>query len=119
MASPAAFAEATTVACCAPIASTAITAGDADNLATLFKALADPNRVRIVNLLANSDGPVCVCDVTADIGLSQPTTSFHLKKLLGAGLIDREQKGTWAYYSLNRDSLRRLAQVVEPRKGKR
>ena len=81
---------------------------DAETTAKLFKALADPHRVRIVNLLAVSGEPVCVCDLTEMLGLSQPTVSFHMKKLVDAGLLEREQRGVWAYYSLREDAVRRL-----------
>jgi ArsR family transcriptional regulator len=101
------------VECCAPLARKGITDQEAIATAALFKALSDPHRVRIFNLLANSGTQMCVCDITDLIGLSQPTTSFHLKKLAAAGLIAREQKGTWGYYSINRDALARLARVVE------
>ncbi len=99
------------VACCTPVAAPDITAEQAGTLAAIFKALADPHRVRIVNLLANAAEPVCVCDFMPQLGLSQGTVSFHLKKLLAVGLLEREQRGTWAYYSLNRDGLDRLADV--------
>jgi ArsR family transcriptional regulator len=98
--------------CCAPLRATALSADEAAATAALFKALADPHRVRIVNLLAASDRPVCVCDLTAPLGIAQPTVSHHLKKLTSAGLLDREQRGTWAYYSLNADAMRRLADVA-------
>jgi ArsR family transcriptional regulator len=81
--------------------------------AALFHALADANRVKIVNLLATSGEPVCVCNLIEPLGLSQPTVSHHLKKLLEAGLVDREQRGRWAYFSLNRDALRTLATVAD------
>jgi ArsR family transcriptional regulator len=97
--------------CCTPVAAGAISAEEAETLATVFKALADPGRVRIVNLLATSDEPICVCELTEPIGLSQGTVSFHLKKLLDAGLIEREQRGTWAYYSIRPGALQRLAGV--------
>ena len=82
-------------------------------LASVFKALADPHRVRIVNLLANADEPVCVCEFMPLLGLSQGTVSFHLKKLLHAGLLEREQRATWGYYSLKRDALDKLATVFD------
>jgi ArsR family transcriptional regulator len=66
-----------------------------------------------VNLLANAGRAVCVCDLTPQLGLSQPTVSFHLKKLVQAGLLEREQRGIWAYYSVERETLRRLATVFE------
>jgi ArsR family transcriptional regulator len=93
--------------CCVPLASE-MSEDDAAATATVFKALGDPNRVRIVNLLATAGDPVCVCNLTPQLKLSQPTVSFHLKKLVEAGLVEREQRGVWAYYSVNRDALRRL-----------
>ena len=101
------------VACCTPVAAPDITADQAGSLAAIFKALADPHRVRIVNLLANAADPVCVCDLMPELGLAQGTVSFHLKKLLDVGLLDREQRGTWAYYSLKHDALDRLSTVFE------
>src|SRR5213596_3305854 len=101
----------TPVACCTPVAAPGLTPERADTLAAIFKALADPNRVRIVNMLANADEPVCVCEFMPHLGLSQGTVSFHLKKLLDVGLLEREQRATWAYYSLDRDGFERLADV--------
>ena len=83
-------------ACCSSLGATAMSDRDAEATAAVFKALSDPARVRIVNLLANAEGPVCVCDLTPELGLSQPTVSFHLKKLVQAGLLEREQRGVWA-----------------------
>ena len=97
--------------CCLPVAEPGIGPEEADALSAVFRALADPSRVRIVNLLATSDEPICVCELTEPIGLSQGTVSFHLKKLLDAGLIEREQRGTWAYYSIRPGALQRLAGV--------
>jgi ArsR family transcriptional regulator len=99
--------------CCPAIAGPPLSDSDASVTSALFKALSDPHRVKIVNLLASSDGPVCVCDITDAIGLSQPTTSFHLKKLVTAGLLDREQRGVWGYYRLNRRALGRLSGVFD------
>ena len=101
----------TPVVCCAPVTSPGISSEQANALSDVFKALADPHRVRIVNLLANSEEPVCVCDLMPQLGLSQGTVSFHLKKLLATGLLERERRGTWAYYSLHRDALDRLSDV--------
>lgn len=106
-------------ACCMPLAKPDITPADARVTAQLFKALADPHRVLIVNLLANSKEPVCVCDLTAQLGVSQPTVSFHLKKLVSAGLLDREQRGIWAYYSLKREALKSLARTFNVKGGSR
>jgi ArsR family transcriptional regulator, arsenate/arsenite/antimonite-responsive transcriptional repressor len=98
--------------CCAPVAARGLTDEEADTTAQLFKALADPNRVKIVNRLATSDEPVCGCDLEEPLGLSQPTVSFHLKKLMDAGLLDREKRGIWVYWSLNRDATARLGGVL-------
>ena len=97
--------------CCPAIVASPLRDQEAAVSATLFKALADPHRVRIVNILANSPEPVCVCDITGSVDLSQPTVSFHLKKLVQAGLLDREQRGVWAYYSLNRKALKQLSGI--------
>ena len=99
--------------CCVPLDASGMSRVDAEATAALFRALADPHRVQIVNLLATRAEPVCVCEFTEALGISQPTTSHHLKKLVGAGLLDREQRGTWAYYSLDRDALGRLAAAVD------
>jgi ArsR family transcriptional regulator len=99
--------------CCPAIAGPPISDSDATVTSALFKALSDPHRVKIVNLLASNEEAVCVCDITSAIGLSQPTTSFHLKKLVTAGLLDREQRGVWGYYSLNRRALASLSGVFD------
>ena len=100
-------------ACCAPLGAPSLSDDQAQATAQLFKALADPARVKIVNLLATSPDPVCVCEFTEPLGLSQPTVSHHLKKLVAAGLLDREQRGTWAYYSLRPDALGGLAAALD------
>jgi ArsR family transcriptional regulator len=105
------------IACCAPLAATALTDQEADATARLFKALADPTRIRILNLLLSSDEPVCACDLFPATGLTQPTVSFHLKKLLEAGLITREERGTWAFYSADEQAMDRLGHVADVRKG--
>src|ERR671937_3109235 len=89
--------------CCAPGAPP-LPKESAEALASRFKALGDPARVAIVNRLAGR-GDVCVCELTEPLGLSQPTVSHHLKRLLDAGLVDREQRGRWAYYTLRRDAV--------------
>jgi ArsR family transcriptional regulator len=90
-----------------------LTPEEAQSAATLFKALGDPARIRIVNLLARGDGPVCACEFEPALGLSQPTVSHHLRKLTEAGLLDREQRGKWAYFSLRRDAVEKLAAVAD------
>jgi ArsR family transcriptional regulator, arsenate/arsenite/antimonite-responsive transcriptional repressor len=101
------------VACCAPLAAPSLTGEQASATAELFKALGDPARVRIVNLVATKGAPVCVCDLIEPLGLSQPTVSHHLKKLTSAGVLEREQRGKWAYFSLNSDAVETLAAVVD------
>lgn len=103
----------TAVVCCAPLAAPVLDEEEAVATAELFKALADPARVRIVNVLATSGEPVCVCELIEPLGLAQPTVSHHLKKLLDAGLVDREQRGKWAYFSLKRDAVEKLAAVAD------
>jgi len=101
------------VACCAPLAAPTLTEEEAQGTAELFKALGDPARVRIVNLIATSGGAVCACDFNDALGLAQPTVSHHLKKLADAGLLEREQRGKWAYFSLKRDAVEKLAVVAD------
>ena len=101
------------VACCAPLAASLLSDDEAEATAELFKALADPARVRIVNLLATADEPVCACNLNEPVGLAQPTVSHHLKKLVDAGLLEREQRGKWAYFSLKRDAVEKLAAVAD------
>jgi len=76
------------VSCCAPLAAPALSDEQAEATAALFRALGDPARVRIVNMLATAGGEVCGCDLTEGLGLSQPTVSHHLKKLHDSGLLD-------------------------------
>ena len=103
----------TAAACCAPLGGPSLSDDQAEATARVFKALADPHRVKIVNLLATSPDPVCVCEFTGPLGLSQPTVSHHLKKLVQAGLLEREQRGTWAYYSLRPVALAGLAAALD------
>lgn len=105
--------ESAPIACCAPLGSSAVSDEGAEATAELFRALGDANRVKIVNVLATSGEPVCVCHLIEPLGLTQPTVSHHMKKLLDAGLVDREQRGKWAYFSLKADALRTLAAVVD------
>jgi ArsR family transcriptional regulator, arsenate/arsenite/antimonite-responsive transcriptional repressor len=101
------------VACCGPLSAPALSDDEAAATADVFKALADPARVRIVNLLATSGEPVCVCNLIKPLGLSQPTVSHHLKRLVDAGLLEREQRGRWAYFSLRPTAAEKLAAVVD------
>src|SRR5213083_2061839 len=101
------------IACCAPLAAPLLNEQEALATAELFKALADPARVRIVNALATSVEPVCACEFEPALGLSQPTVSHHLKKLTDAGLLEREQRGRWAFFALAPSASERLRSLVE------
>ena len=80
-----------------------------------LKALAEPTRLRLLSLIAaREDGEACVCDLTAPVGLSQPTVSHHLKVLVDAGILHREQRGKWAYYRLVPGALDTLAALLSP-----
>jgi ArsR family transcriptional regulator len=103
--------------CCAPLGAPTLSDDEADATAELFRALSDPARVRIVNVLATSDEPVCVCELVGPLKLSQPTVSHHLKKLVEAGLLDREERGRWAFYSLDSEAMSRLATLAQIPKG--
>ena len=73
----------------------------AERIAAALKALAEPTRIRLISLIAaHPDGETCVCDLTEPVGLSQPTVSHHLKTLVDAGFLTREQRTKWAYYRL-------------------
>jgi ArsR family transcriptional regulator len=102
------------VPCCTP-AGEVISAEDAEQLARRFKALADPTRVRLLSLIATEqDSEACICYLTDPVGLSQPTVSHHMKLLVEAGLVTREQRGKWAYYRLANDALAALAAAITP-----
>jgi ArsR family transcriptional regulator len=101
------------VACCAPLSAPVLSDEEAQATAELFKALADPARVRIVNVVATADEPVCACHLYEPLGLAQPTVSHHLKKLVDVGLFEREQRGKWAYFSLKRDAVEKLAAIAD------
>jgi ArsR family transcriptional regulator len=100
-------------ACCAPLAREPLSAGSAELLARALKAMADPARLRLVSIVASSSsGEVCACDFTEPVGLSQPTVSHHLKILVDAGILAREKRGTWAYFSLVPGALDSLAGML-------
>lgn len=102
--------------CCAPLAREPIDADEAERLSAVFKALADPVRLRLLSLIgACADGEVCVCDLTTPFDLSQPTISHHLKVLREAGLISSQRRGTWVYYSIRPGELEQLAALFAPR----
>jgi len=98
------------VGCCAPGAPP-LAPEAAGDLASRFKALADPTRVSIVNRLAGA-GEVCVCELVADFDLAQPTISHHLKILRDAGLVESRRRGTWAYYRLVPEAVESLSRAL-------
>ena len=85
--------------CCKPIASS-VSAAEAVELERVLHAVADRHRITLVNILANAEEPVCVCDLVPALDLAQPTVSYHLKQLVDAGIISRERRGTYSYYEL-------------------
>jgi ArsR family transcriptional regulator len=102
-----------TVACCSPLVREPLSADRADRVAPLLKALADPVRLRLVSIVAASDGgEACVCDLNDAFDLSQPTISHHLKVLHEAGLLDRTKRGVWVYYAVRREVLADLAALI-------
>jgi ArsR family transcriptional regulator, arsenate/arsenite/antimonite-responsive transcriptional repressor len=105
------------IACCEPLAAPALTEEAAAETAELFRALGDPARVRIVNVLATSSEPVCICNLVEPLALSQPTVSHHMKKLADVGIVDREQRGRMAYYRLRPAAVEALASVADLRGG--
>jgi len=97
---------ATIAAACPPLLQGPIDTEDAEQLATALKAIADPARLRLLSLIqAQPDQEACVCHLTEPLGLSQPTVSHHLKVLLRAGLVEREQRGSWAFFRVREEPL--------------
>ena len=101
------------VECCTPIAGPALSPDEAAELEQLFKALADRHRLQILNCLLQAGGQsVCVCEFQPALGIKQPTVSHHLKQLVEAGLLDRERRGTYAYYRLKPGVLERIGMLL-------
>ena len=99
--------------CCPPLTSTPLSTAEAAQLAQVLKAVAEPTRLRLLSLLAaHEGGEACICELTAPVGLTQPTVSHHMKILVDAGLLTREQRGKWAYYRLVDGALDALASVL-------
>src|SRR6202044_2496561 len=93
-------------ACCSPLTGGALDEEAAERIARVFRALGDRHRVRLLSLIAAADGgEACICDLTAPVGLSQPTVSFHMKQLVEAGLVTPEQRGQWNYYRVVPEAL--------------
>ena len=103
------------VQCCAPLGEPRLSDDEAAELERVFKALADRHRVKILNRLLGADGEaVCVCEFEEMLGLKQPTVSYHLKQLLDAGIVEREKRGAYAYFSLAAGSLERVGGLLAP-----
>jgi len=100
-------------ACCAPLSAQPLTTEQADQVAPLLKALADPVRLRLMSLVASHPGgEACVCDLTGAFDLSQPTISHHLKVLHDSGLLARERRGVWVYYRARTEALASLGALI-------
>jgi ArsR family transcriptional regulator len=98
---------------CPPLLAGPIAVDDAESLARALKVLADPARLRILSLIqAQPTGETCICHLTEPLGLSQPTVSHHLKVLANAGLVERDQRGSWAYFCVNANRLRTLRDLL-------
>lgn len=96
--------------CCVPATGEVLDLAEAELLAARFKALSDPNRLRILSILASNEAEeTCVCDLPEPLGLKQPTVSHHLKIMVDAGLLHREKRGVWAYFSIVPGALESLA----------
>ena len=104
------------VPCCVPLQRQPLTADAAADLARTLKAIADPARLRLLSMIAAHEGAeACVCDLTEPLGLSQPTVSHHLRVLVDAGLLARDKRGVWAYFTLVPGALDSLADVLSSR----
>lgn len=101
------------VACC-PLSAGPISAAQAQRAAGMLKALADPMRLRLLShVAAQGCDAVCACDLTEELGISQPTVSHHMKKLVQAGLLIREQRGKWAHYTVVPEAFTELRRMLE------
>ncbi|MEM7139844.1 MAG: metalloregulator ArsR/SmtB family transcription factor [Actinomycetota bacterium] len=99
--------------CCTPLLSEPLGSDDAEELAGLLKALADPVRLRLLSFIAATEnGEACACDLTEPTGRSQATVSHHLSQLTEAGILEREQRGKWAWFTLDRDRLAGICAAV-------
>jgi len=102
-----------TVACCSPLTASPLTIQQAERIAPMLKAIADPVRLRLLSLVAAHEGrEACVCDLHDAFELSQPTISHHLKVLHESGLLDRTKRATWVYYSVRTEALADLAALI-------
>lgn len=100
-------------ACCSPLAAEPMTMDQAEQVAPLMKALADPVRLRLMSLVASHlGGEACMCDLTDAFALSQPTISHHMKVLHEAGLVDRDKRGVWVYYRVRPEALAAIGMLI-------
>ncbi|HEX6026079.1 MAG TPA: metalloregulator ArsR/SmtB family transcription factor [Solirubrobacter sp.] len=100
--------------CCAPLGSPSLTEDEVAQLERVFKALADRHRVKVLNRLLSAGGEaVCVCEFEELLGLKQSTVSYHLKQLLDAGIVERDKRGSFAYFSLAPGALERVRGLLE------
>ena len=101
-------------ACCAPLACEPLSTAGAEEMAALFKAVADPVRLRLLSLIAcHPGGESCVCDLTPEFDMTAPSVSYHLKILREAGLITSDRRGTWVYYRVVPQAMARMSAVLE------
>jgi ArsR family transcriptional regulator len=103
------------VGCCVPLRADPLESGQAENLAAAFRALGDPVRLQLINLIAGAEGGrVCACDLVEPVGKSQPTVSHHLRVLREIGLVRTEKQGTSIWYSVAPERLDALQRVLAP-----
>jgi len=102
-----------TAACCSPLTAQPLTTEQAEQVAPLLKALADPVRLRLLSLVASHEGgEACICELNDAFELSQPTISHHMKVLHEAGLVDRDKRGVWVYYKIRSQALASLGTLI-------
>lgn len=103
------------IECCTTLSGSTVSDAEAAELERLFRVLGDRHRVKILNILLRAGGEaVCVCEFVGRLGLAQPTVSYHLRQLADAGLLDREKRGTFAYFRVRPEAMQHLQRLVEP-----
>ena len=111
---------ATSIRCCPQVLAAPLSEHDATELADVLKALADPARLRLLSIIASSpDGEACACDLSAPVARSQPTVSHHLTQLVRAGILQREQRGKWAWFRISSETLASLCAALTPQQRAR
>jgi ArsR family transcriptional regulator len=102
-----------TTACCTPVSEGVLSEAEAVDLSTVFKALSDPARLRLLSMIASSpEREMCACDLIEPVGKSQPTVSHHLSQLVDAGLLQREKRGRWAWFRIDPARLAEIRAVL-------